>query len=592
MSAGTAGIEPRDGATLHARGVMCCQQGRLREGVRYFRQALEASPALWTAWCDLGSACGELGEHGSAVCAFDAAIALRPEDAGLHNSRGVALTRLKRRTEALASFERAIELSPSCERAWNNRAGVLIELQRHLEAVECAGCALSLRPDYPQAHNNQGSALNAQRKYEEALQCFDRAIALAPDFAAAWANRATALAGLKRLPEAVSSAEHAIAIAPGSVQAHLNRGVALADLYRHREALECFDWAIALDPHSLQGHINRGSALSYLQRHEEAIESFDRALQVDTGDAGALHNRALSRLLLGRLEQGWRDWEHRWASPDFEPARHSHLSRWNGPDSPPARRVLLWCEQGLGDTLHFCRYAPMVQALGVEVVLEVQAPLEPVLRTLQGVSQLVRQGEPPPACDAQIPLMSLPLALGTDLSTIPASIPYLHADPHRSGLWKQRLGARVAPSVGLVCSGGPAYRNDRSRSVPLRLFQPLFGAADFYLLQTEVRSSDEADLAASGIRDLRHELKDFRDTAALIGCLDLVISVDTAVAHLTGAMGRPVWILLPRVPDWRWMLDRDDSPWYPTASLFRQARAGDWSCVISSVVEALKSFRA
>lgn len=587
MSADTPMVDPRDGPALHARGVLFCREGRLREGIGCFRQAVEVSPQLSGAWNDLACAYAELGEDENAVRAWDTAIALRGNNAELCNSRGAAMARLKRGEEALASFDRALESNPYHAAAWSNRAAALLELGRSREAIESSERALSIRPGYAQAHNNRGNALNVEERYDEALRCFDRALELAPALAEAWSNRARALTGLARPDEALASAERAIALAPASVQAHLNRGLALVDLQRHPEALGSFERAVALDPASLQAHVNRGSGLTYLRRHAEAIESFDRALQIRPADATALHNRALSRLLLGDLPDGWRDYEHRWGSAGFEPARHASRPRWSASSPRAGRRVLLWSEQGLGDTLHFCRYAPMVEALGADVVLEVQPALKAVLQTLRGVSQVVAQGEPQPACDAQAPLLSLPLAFGTQLAAIPAPIPYLHADPAKSQASKRRLGAPRTRRIGLACSGGTAYRNDASRSIPLRLLRPLFDRAELFLLQKEVRGTDEADLATSGIRDVRQELNDFADTAALIECMDLVVSVDTAVAHLAGAMGRPVWILLPWAPDWRWMLDRDDSPWYPTAKLFRQTRAGDWDGVIDRVAAAI-----
>jgi hypothetical protein len=274
--------------------------------------------------------------------------------------------------------------------------------------------------------------------------------------------------------------------------------------------------------------------------------------------------------------------------------RHADRPLWIGAEPVAGKTVLLHAEQGFGDTLQFCRYASLVAARGATVVLEVPGGLKTVLTSLSGITQIVTEGDSQPPFDLQCPLMSLPLAFGTDLKTIPAVTPYLHADAGRRRAWQARLDGVGLPGrlrVGLAWSGNPKHKNDENRSISLATLAPLYGLdATFVSLQPEVRERDSATLAQSGILDFRHDLVDFAETAALIDTLDLVISVDTSAVHLAGALGRPLWILLPRVPDWRWMLEREDSPWYPDARLFRQDRPGDWPAVIERITHAFRRY--
>jgi len=539
-----------------------------------------------------GIIAGQTGRAADAAEFLSRAVKANPNVADVHYNRGVALDALKRQAEALESYERAIALRPDHADAHYNRGVVLRELQRPSEALVSLERAIALKSDYAEALNNRGVVLDQLERHAEALESYDRAIAARPGYAEAFNNRGVALSGLGRASEAVDSYTRALALKPGYSSAWNNLGLALADLDRPAEALQSYDRAIALDPHSAEALYNRANALRDLHRHRDAVDSYERALAIKPDYAAAHWNLADCRLLLGDFDRGWEEYEWRWK---IDLAGHERTRfpqpLWLGDFDLRGRTILLYSEMGFGDTLLFCRYAKQVAALGARVVLQVQPALVPLLESLEGVAQVVASGALLPAFDCQCPLMSLPLAFKTNLGNLPAEIPYLRSDPARVAAWRRKLGTEKArPRIGLVWSGSMKLKNDR-RSMPLAQMLRLVGDwAEWLSLQTEVRAPDLPLLATrADLRDLGGQLTDFADTAALIDLLDVLVTVDTSIAHVAGAMGKPAWILLPFDPhDWRWMLDRHDSPWYPTARLFRQPVSGDWASVIGNVGEELR----
>ena len=470
--------------------------------------------------------------------------------------------------------------------------GVLHHQQgRSAEAAELIGTALRERPDDVVALTNRSAALNALRRFEEALAHCDRALATKPDHTEALNNRALALKELGRAHEALASCEHALRLRPDYADAHNNRGLALQALKRTDAALESYETALRFNPSHLDALNNRGIALFDGKRLNEALACFDRALSCKPGYAHAHWNRAQVLLLAGDFSRGWPEHEWRLAS---NPALQRRVDKrlWLGDTSIAGKTVLLHAEQGLGDTIQFCRYAPMVAALGARVVLEVQRPLVELMRTLAGPIEVVARGDALPDFGLHCPLLSLPLAFNTEQATIPAETPYLRA-PVNVTDWNGRIGTK-RPRIGLVWSGNPGHKRDSARSIPFyALLQLLEIDATFVSLQKDVRAADAAVLTQAGkVIDVADALTTFCDTAALVSALDLVISVDTSVVHLCGALGKPLWLLLPEVPDWRWLIDRDDSPWYPTARLFRQDRTRVWGPVVRRVGDALNELIA
>ena len=480
------------------------------------------------------------------------------------NERGNALSRERRYDEALACFDQAIALRGDFAEAHSNRGTALLELSQPEAAAHSLLQALKLQPGRPEVHSNLGNALMALRQWAMALDCYDRALALKPDYA----------------------------------NAHFNRGNALIELGQPQAAVEAFARALALRPDFDQAHGNLGNAYQRLNRLPEALASYERALALAPNDAEHRWNRALSLLASGDLAAGWPLYEARWDNPKTGlHVRHRDHPLWQGQQPLTGQTVLLHAEQGLGDTLQFCRYARQVAALGARVVLEAPATLLGLLASLDGVDQLLPMDAALPSIDWQCPLLSLPLAFGTTLDSIPAAPAYLKAEPERMAKWRERLGPRRQPRIGLIWSGRAAHGNDANRSLALEQLAPyLPSGAQYVSLQQQVREADLPTLehlqAQHGLLHFDAALGDFSDTAALCAQMDLVLSVDTSVAHLAGALGRPLWLLLPFSPDWRWLLTRRDSPWYPSATLWRQSAIGDWSALLAQLRAGLAAWIA
>jgi tetratricopeptide (TPR) repeat protein len=485
--------------------------------------------------------------------------------------------------EAAALYKKLIKQAPKDPAAlkW---LGMLEFQQDHLqESVRLLQLSLQINPNQPDALSFLGSAFQALDQLDQAVGSFDRAIALNPDNADAYSNRGFALHGLNRFEEALASCDQAIALNPGNAKAHNNRGLALESLYRLADALESYDRAIALNPDIAMIHNNRGNALQALKRLDEALESYNRAIALQPDFAEAHFNVSLTKILMGDFEEGWKLYEWRWKKDQQKKySRNFTQPLWLGDQPVAGKTILIHTEQGLGDFIQFCRYAPMVAAMGARVLLETPVPLISLAATLKGNITIINYGEPPPPFDLHCPILSLPLAFKTAVTSIPASVPYLYTDPDRQKSWQLRLGTKSKPRIGLVWSGSASHKNDRNRSIPLRIMKPLLQLpAEFHAMQRDIRQDDAALISRlfSKFRKIRlhhDQLYDFSNTAAVIQEMDLA-----------GALGKAVWILLPYAPEYRWMLDRSDSPWYPTATLFRQGAPGDWESVIIKVAAKL-----
>jgi tetratricopeptide (TPR) repeat protein len=517
------------------------------------------------------------------------AIRLEPDYAQISCNRGVAQIEFRRRNEALVSSGHAIKLEPDTAQAHNNRGEALERLGRLDEALTCYEHAIELDPDFVPGHTNRGDLLLDLGRPEDALASSERAIMLRPDHAYAHFLRGMALRKLERPDEALASYDHTIRLMPDFAEAYNNRGMILANTERFDEALENYDHAIRLDPDFALAYSNRGITLRKLKRLDEAQRSYEHAIRLQPDYAPAHYFLALCHLLAGDFARGWKGYEWRWKEGQSEKDRRSFTQPlWLGEESLKGKTILLSDEQGLGDTLQFCRYAKMVKELGAHVILEVPKPLVGLVQTLDGPDRLVVRHEGSlPSFDCYCPIMSLPLAFKTDLRTIPSPGRYISSHPDRIGAWRKRLGRKDRPRIGLAWSGSAP----RHRSVPLAVMRSLLCPEfEWFSLHRDVLESDVEALDSSP--DLHHfgDRMDFDETAALVEHMDLVISIDTSIAHLAGAMGKPVWVLLPFFSEWRWLLDREDSPWYPRARLFRQDEAGEWGAVMENVNSALKTW--
>ena len=479
---------------------------------------------------------------------------------------GAALRRLQRFDEATKAFEKAVQLKPDNPQAWKSFANALGEAGRTDDALLAWQQVLKLDPGDKDA----------------GYQCLEK--------------RGVIMHNLKRFEEALSDHQQAHALDPASANACINAGAALQALHRDEEALVWFDRAVGLKPNLFAALRNKALSLIQVGRFDEAITILNRADTIDPGNSEIAWNLALLQLMAGDFEAGWAGREARWRGK-MRPASYPHFPQpmWLGDTDIDGKTILVQEDEGLGDTLQFARYIPLLAARGARVILVVRDQMVPLLAGLPGVSQCIPRtpSKPLPPFDLHCPVCSLPYAFGTRLDTIPAEVRYLPAPSEAlvrawNGRLEQQAGDRGQLRIGLVWSGNPKHDNDRNRSIALSsLLRIADTKATFVSLQKDLRPGDQELLAQSSILDLTSQLTDFAETAALVCCLDLVITVDTSVAHLASALGRPTWILLPFVPDYRWLLNREDSPWYPTVRLFRQSTRGDWNDVVQRVRNAL-----
>ena len=605
------------------RAVTAYNDGKFSEAGRLCHAIIAAKPDLFDALRLLAVVQTKLGRLKDALTSYDHALALRPDHAPTLFRRGATVYELRRFEDALASYEKALIVRPDCHEALVNRGIALRELRRFDEALGNHERALIVRPNYPEALVNRGLALHELKRFDEALGSYERALIVRPNYHEALVSRGATLHELKRFDEALASYEKALIVRPDCHEALVNRGIALRELRRFDEALgnheralivrpnypealvnrgvalhelKCFDEALGsyeraliVRPNYPEALVNRGLVLHDSKRFKEALASFDRAITVRPSFAQAHVYEAFSRLLIGDFDGGLEKFE--WRSNESK-ARFPQ-PMWRGSNKITGNTILIHSENwvGFGDMIQFCRYVPLVAERAARVVLEVQAPLQGLMSTLPAAPQIVAMGDPLPRFDMHCPLLSLPLAFKTRLETIPAATPYLRAAAQAVVNWNARLSGRGRPRIGLVWSSNKVYRIEKS--ISLRLLLPLMDVSATFVslhLQKDVSAGDAAVLKArSDVLHFGDELN-FSETAALISNLDLIISVDTSVAHLAGALAKPVWVLLPFIPDWRWLLDRNDSPWYPTARLFRQEDSRTWDSVIARVRAALQDF--
>ena len=582
--------QPRNFDVLHLGGIAAVQAGRAEEGVTLIRRALAINPRHADAHGNYGSALVRLGRYQDALASLDRAIALDPNGANFHQNRGVALLRMNRLKDAVEAFDSAIALKPDDAEAHNDRACALMDQYKLEDALAGFEKALSLRPGFPAYLVNKSLILCSLQRPAEALQAAEAALRGKPDDTSALIVRTEALLFLGQPAEGLATIDVALKINPGLVEGYLWRSKALVLLGDPEAALVAAETARQIAPQNAAVHHGYGFALGHLNRLEEALAAYDHALTLKPEDRESLWNRALALLVLGRFEEGWLAYEYRNLRRKTLAARKYPKPLWWGKQPIKDQRLYIYWEQGLGDTIHFARYALLAAAAGARVAFSVQDPLLRLFKGFDSTITVIGQNEEPTEFDLHCPLLTLPLAFGTRLETIPAfEHGYLKAPAEDVARWDRRL-PKGRRRIGLVWSGSQAHANDANRSLALAKLLPLLQPGDVWVsLQKEVRDADRAALEACGILDMRAELGDFADTAALISTLDLVISVDTSVAHLAGALGKPTWVMLPFAPDFRWLLDREDSPWYPKMRLFRQSRAGGWDGVVARIGEALRA---
>ena len=583
--------QPDDAQLLYLLGVANLQIGQTRQGMAFLQRSLAVVPGDAVAHNNIGLALRAFGQFEDALAICDRALAINPNFAHAWLNRGDVLVELKRLLDARASYDRALAIKPDYADAYCNRGLVLQALGRPQGALASCDHALAINLDHAQAHYNRGNILQELGRPQEALASYDRALAIRPDFADALCNRGVVLQELGRWDDALASYDHALAIRPDFAVAYTNRGNTMQELGRSDEALASFAKALVLNPDQPETYYNQGNVLRELGRLDEALTSYDRALALNANRAAVNYNRSFIELLTGDLQQGLALYESRKNLPSPIEARPYGQPLWTGSENLSGKTLYLYIEQGFGDTIQFYRYAHLARARGARVILAVQDRLVRLLQDASPDIEIVGDGAVPAHFDFHAPLMSLALAFGTTMNSIPAAVPYLRADPQRMQTWRQKIGAQGL-KIGICWQGGTEIKG---RSFAPALLAPIAGLPNVRLISLQ-KAFDGKQLASlpgsmtvETLDNLDNGADAFLDTASLLPLLDLIITADTSVAHVAGALGCPTWLALKHAADWRWFLDRNDSPWYPSLRLFRQPAPGDWASVFAQMHSMVKA---
>lgn len=542
------------------------REGRFAEAKAAYRDILRQTPNQFDALHLLGVLALQSGDPVKGLAWIDKAIAERSDVSIAHKHRGMGLEALGRDTEALSAYERAVALNADYAEAWANHGHLLLQRQNNEAALRSLDKALALQPGLPLAAVDRAVALHRLQRYAESAAAHRRVLAIC---------------------------DATLATDPRNAPTHVMRGLASHALGAEQDAVASYDKALDAVPDYPEAHYNRGIALMCLGRREEGLQAYDRALALRPGYLDAMLAKAHALLLLGRLEEGWRYYEWRKQSIERPGDRAFPQPLWLGEQPIAGKHLFVHWEQGYGDIVQMCRYTSILYDMGAKVTLSVPVGLLPLMRGFDRRISIIGGAAVPPAFDFHCPLMSLPMALGTTVATIPAMPRYLSADTEASARWKAWLGPDPRPKIGLVWRGNPSRHYNRVRSIPL---PDILGILDdrrrWICLQHELDDEDAEAVRQDGrIEFLGGKIQDIGETAALVENLDAVISIDTFFAHLAGALGKPLFLPLAYAPDWRWLVDRPDSPWYPSARLFRQQTMGDWSSVLRDIADSLPTER-
>jgi len=609
----------------HQEALSLQKAGNLLEAERRYREILADDPDHADSLQFLGVIAYQVGRHEEAVDCISKAIALGGAKANYHSNLGLAYQALQRLDDAASCFEHALKLKPSSAVAYNNLGAVRLEQGRPEDAAYCFRQSRRLNEKDPETYNNLGKSLRGQGKVDQAIEQFQKAIEIAPDFVEAHCRLGAALRDQNRLDEAIAEFQQALELAPDNVDAlnslgaaltkadkpdqaesHLRRaieikpdsasalsnlGITLMEQGRLNEAQDALEQSLRIKPDFAAAKSNLGTVCLQQGKIAEAIETLEDALRIRPDDVDAHWNRSLALLATGDFPQGWLEYEWRW----LKPGKRRSMPRPLWDDRPlEAKTILLHAEQGLGDTIQFVRYARLVAARGGKVMLACQKPLVPLLSQCPEIDQVVAQERELPVFDVHAPLMSLPSIFKTTIETVPAATPYLHADPELVEMWKEALAGSGTFNVGIAWQGNSKYRGDRTRSIPLRHFAAIAQVEGVRLFSLQKGDGTEQldefthDHDVVTFDDMDQQTGAFMDTAAIMKNLDLVITSDTVIPHLAGGLGVNVWMAVSTSSDWRWMLEREDSPWYPTMRIFRQRERGNWDEVFDRISHELR----
>jgi tetratricopeptide (TPR) repeat protein len=582
--------DPEHADALHLLGVISYQTDNNQRAVEYIERAITKNPSASFYHNNLGNALMNLNELDKAIQCFKEALRLNPDNVEACNNLGNAFRKMGSREKALEHYTKAIDIKPDYIGAINNLANLLKEQGKIEEAITHYRMAIKLKPDLAEAYYNLGTALEEAERFDESVEQYSKAISMNPQLADAYNNLGNVLKKKKMTEAAARKYKKAVLLRRDFAEAYNNLGDVYRMLGRLDEAVEQCQKAIRIKSSDERFYLNFGNTLLDQGKYQEAMEQYEKAINMKPDFAEAHYSRGMVLLTQGRLGEGWKEYEWRLRSKEISKDIGYKLSKtpeWDG--SPlDGKTILIVSEQGVGDHIQFARYIPLVKERGGRVVFESRYNLIRLFEGYEGIDILLEESpniESDTNPDVRIQLLSLPLLFATKLDTIFADVPYLKVDAETSGKWKSRIDSNLF-KVGLVWSGNSYHKNDHNRSCNLSDFAPLtdIPGSTFYSLQKGGMRENKEELPnGMHIVDIGKDLHDFYDTAAAIENLDLVISVDTAVVHLAGALGKPVWTLLPFVPDWRWMLDSNNTPWYPTMRLFRQPILRDWTSVMKQV---------
>lgn len=571
------------------------QAGQVAQAEAIYRQILAVEPNQDQALHLAGVAAHQLGRGEEAIELLRRAIRANPSAAHYHSNFGQIFASLGRFEDAASSLRTAIGLQPEFPDAYHNLGLALQQLNRPDEAAAALRQAIVQRPNFPAAWNMLGAVLQSSNKSEESIAAFQEATKQQPDFADAFYNLGHALRRAGKTSESVAAFRKSLELNPSQPDAHNSAGVVLYSAGDLDEALSEFHKSLKLKPDFAEAHNNVGLALQAKGQYDGAAAAYRAAIAVRPDYATAHHNLSTVLLAQGDFENGWAESEWRWRVPELGLIHHDfNKPLWDGSELK-GKHILLYSDQALGDAIQFLRYAPMVVRKGGIVRLAVPPSLRRLAQGVAGIEIVRSLTDNLIDFDVHCPLATLPLKFSTTLSSVPDTTPYLFSDPGKIRHWRERLAPLAGLKVGLVWAGRPEHGNDHNRSIPLSALAPLAEVPNITWISLQKGKGAEqlsTKPASLNLHDFTNELADFSDTAALVDCLDLVISVDTSTAHLAGALGKAVWVMLPFVADWRWLLNRTDSPWYASMRLFRQPKVGDWSSVVQDVAGALAKFKA
>ncbi len=587
-------VEPNHADSLHLLGLIFSQRGQYEAAIEHIGRAIAKDGKQAGYYINLGNAQSALGKLDDAVASFRRAATVQPDLAEAHCSLGNALKNQGKLHEAVTCYCLALELKPELAVAHSNLGATLRALGQLDDAIGCYERAVELLPELPEAHRNLGNALMDLGRLDDAIASYWEALQLKPDCPEICNNLGHALLQKGNLEEATAYFGRAVQFKPDYAEAHSNLGAAYRQQVKLEEAVASYGRALELAPKFVEAHSNLGNALHLQGKLDEAAASFQRALALNPEHADAHYSQSFVMLQRGDFERGWAEHEWRWQTR-VNPPRGFPQPEWNGKLLAPGAALLVYAEQGLGDTMQFVRYVPLIKerSPAARIVLECDRPLVNLLASMQGIDHVICRDDLLPHFDMHVSVQSLPLLFGTRMETIPQRVPYLFADPSLVTGWRESLAEITGLRVGIHWRGSSDRPLSKRRDLPLALFSKLGEVPDVRLISLQ-QGASLAELATAGETPIAHLGEDFdtsrgafMDTAAVMMSLDLVITSDTSIAHLAGALGVPVWVALPYPADWRWFLDRSDSPWYPTMRLFRQNAGGEWGGVFEELKVAL-----